>query len=92
MIGERVAKVESEVVNIKDSVSDIRSKIEVIGESVIQIDKGITKLALIAEQNQRIQPRMIELEKKVARYGGSIAAACIGLSLFSNEIRTIIGA
>lgn len=87
---ERLSKMETEVSHIKDDVLEMKEKIDGVGNSINRIDMAITKLALIAEQNQQIEPRVKAMEHKIARWGGVIAVIVAASGLFGSEATEIV--
>lgn len=88
---ERLSKMETEVEHIKEDVSEMRSKMDGIGTSIVRIDLALSKLTTIAEQNQLIEPRVKHLELKIARWGGVILTISTGLSLLGPEVKVLLG-
>lgn len=67
---ERIATLESEVDNIKDDVGDIKNDMREVRKTNVGIEKSLSKLTVIAESNQMLEPRVSALEKNVWRIVG----------------------
>lgn len=80
-VEEKVIKLESEVEHIKEDVSDIKHSVSEINKSNSNIEKALVKLSMIADQNQKLEPRVTAIERLTWRAigGGSALITAIGL-------------
>lgn len=90
MVNERLSRMETEVEHIKDDITEVKNKVETIGDSICRIDLAITKLAMIAEQNQQIEPRVKAVELKIARWCGMLAVGAVFLSMYGDEVKVVM--
>lgn len=93
---ERLARLESEVEHTQRDIHEVRVDIKDIKESSKNVEKAVVELAEIARTNQRIFPRIEEIENelkatnlRLAKWGGVITALIFLLTFFGSEVRTV---
>lgn len=94
---DRIARLESDMEHTQGAVDDIKIDIREIKDSSKNVEIAVIKLAQIAEHNQRVYPRIENLEKlvdcnklRLASWGGGIAVLLFCLTFFGNEVKTAI--
>lgn len=88
---DRIIRLESEVENIKDDVGEIKTNVSDIRKSNITIEKALVKLSMIADSNQRLEPRITSLEKIVWRAIGGATTIVTGAGFVAVVVRILGG-
>ncbi|WAX23065.1 hypothetical protein pA_gene0024 [Vibrio phage 13VT501A] len=71
----RFATLENEVKHQGDDIAEIKKSTKNTEDAVNSIQVSLATLTMIAEQNNKLEPRLERLEKKVDSNGSKIAAA-----------------